>query len=310
MSVVELICSLTQIELLGGYRIDEAEMKIQVIQIPYDSGNRNVRMGNGPEHFVSNGLAEVLQAEGHEVWVETIESNTEFRTEVKTQFELYRLLAERVAEARRNGKFPLVLSGNCGATLGAIAGAETKRLGVIWFDAHGDFNTPETTSSGFLDGMGLAVAAGLCWKRLALSIPNFSPVRAANILHVGGRDFDLEERASFEQAGVTVIDAAAIQQSSVRNVLTSVMSKFRLDSEEAHLHIDLDVLNPKEAPANEYVTEEGGLSVKQLVEAIGFIKENVKVTSATITAFDPKYDSQGKTLQAGLKLIGKILSSA
>src|SRR5205085_5463911 len=86
-------------------------MKVQVIQIPYDSGSRNVRMGSGPEYFVSNGLAEVLQAEDHEVWVETIESNAEFRAEVKTQFELYRLLAERVVKARRNGKFPLILSG-------------------------------------------------------------------------------------------------------------------------------------------------------------------------------------------------------
>ena len=294
---------------LGGYHVDDADMKVQVILIPYDSGNRNVRMGSGPEHFVGKGLAEVLQAEGHEVWVETIESNAEFQSEVKTQFELYRLLAESVAEARRNSKFPLILSGNCSATLGAIGGAETKRLGVIWFDAHGDFNTPETTSSGFLDGMGLAVAAGLCWKRLALSIPNFSPIAGTNILHVGGRDFDSEERALFERAGATVIDAAAIEQMSVRDVLTPVMSKFRFNVEEAHLHIDLDVLNPKEAPANEYVTEEGGLSVKQIFEAVGLIKENLKITSATIAAFDPKYDTQGKTLQAGLKLIRKILSS-
>lgn len=292
---------------MGGYRADDADMKVQVMQIPYDSGNRNVRMGSGPEHFVSNGLAEVLQAEGHEVWVEAIESNAEFRAEVKTQFDLYRLLAERVAEARRNSKFPLILSGNCSATLGAIAGAETKRLGVIWFDAHGDFNTPETTSSGFLDGMGLAVAAGLCWKRLALSISNFSPVAGTSILHVGGRDFDSDERVLFEQAGVTVIDAATIEQASVRDVLTPVMSKFRFNVEEAHLHIDLDVLNPKEAPANEYVTDEGGLSVNQVLEGVELIKETLKITSATIAAFDPKYDSQGKTLQAGLKLIRKII---
>src|SRR5438105_14164202 len=283
--------------------------RVQIIQVPYDSGIRSVRMGNGPGHFVGNGLAELLRARGHKVFVESVEPKAEFRAEIQTQFELYGLLAERVAEARRDGKFPLILSGNCGATLGAIAGAGTKRLGVIWFDAHGDFNTPETTSSGFLDGMGLAVAAGLCWKRLALSISNFSPIAGASILHIGGRDFDSEERVLFEQAGATVIDAATIEQASVRDVLTPVMSKFRFDAEEAHLHIDLDVLNPKEAPANEYVTEEGGLSVKQMIESVELIKENLKITSATIAAFDPKYDSQGKTLQVGLKLIRKILSS-
>ena len=97
--------------------------RVQIIQVPYDSGNRSVRMGSGAEHFVGNGLAEVLQAEGYDVGIETIESNAEFHAEIQTQFELYRLLAERVAEMRKNGRFPLVLSGNCGATIGAIAGA-------------------------------------------------------------------------------------------------------------------------------------------------------------------------------------------
>ena len=137
-------------------------------------------MGSGPEHFINNGLTQALQASGHKIFVESVEPKTEFRAEIRTQFELYGLLAERVAEARQDGKFPLILSGNCGATLGAIAGAGTKRLGVIWFDAHGDFNTPETTTSGFLDGMGLAIAAGLCWRRLAASIPNFSPLFRGN----------------------------------------------------------------------------------------------------------------------------------
>ena len=283
-------------------------MKVQVIQIPYDSGNRSLRMGGGPEHFVGNGLAEVLQADGHEVWIESVEAQAEFRAEIRTQFELYGLLAGRVRMARREEKFPLVLSGNCGATLGAIAGAENVRLGVIWFDAHGDFNTPETTTGGFLDGMGLAIAAGLCWKSLAASIPNFRPVNGANILHVGGRDFDAGERETLEQAGATVVAAAAFEQESVRDVLTPVMSKFQRGVEEVHLHVDLDVLNPQEFPANEYAAQEGGLGAEQIVEAVGFIKENLKITSATIAAFDPKYDSEGKTLRAGMKLMSKIIN--
>src|SRR5947207_11426357 len=105
-------------------------------------------MGNGPNNFVGNGLEEVLRADGLEVFVESVQDKGKFRVEIQTQFELYRLLAERVAEARGNGKFPLILSGNCGATLGAIAGAGTKRLALIRFDAHGDFNTPETTTRG------------------------------------------------------------------------------------------------------------------------------------------------------------------
>src|SRR5437764_1238622 len=100
--------------------------KVQVIQVPYDSGHRGLRMGRGPEYFVNNGLVELLRAEGHEVWVESVEAQAEFRAEIKTQFELYGLLAGRVRDARRDGKFPLILSGNCGATLGAIAGADKR----------------------------------------------------------------------------------------------------------------------------------------------------------------------------------------
>lgn len=86
------------------------------------------------------------------------------------------------------------------------------------------------------------------------------------------------------------------------------MFKLRLNTEEDQLHIDLDVLNPKETRANEYTAAEAGLEVGQIVEAVEFIKENLKVTSATIASFDPKFDRQGKTLQAGLKLIRTIIN--
>lgn len=279
--------------------------KIQILLVPYDSGHRSLRMGGGPEHFVDNGLAQLLESEGHEVFVETVEAQSDFRAEVQTQFGLYRSLAEHIADARRNGRFPLVLSGNCGATVGAIAGADTKRLGVIWFDTHGEFNTPETTSSGFLDGMGLAIATGRCWRTLASSIPNFRPISGSRILLVGGHDFDAGERERLEEAGVVVVDAAAISQTGMRESLESAIPG---GVEEAHLHIDLDVLNPSEAPANGFVTENVGLSVKELSEAIGLIKENLKITSATFASFDPNYDPQGKTLSAALNLIKQIIN--
>jgi arginase len=282
---------------------------VQLLLLPYDSGHRSLRAGRGPEHLLNNGLTEALQSRGHEVSVEVIESRREFRAEVGTQFELYGSLAERVAEARKNNKFPLILSGNCGATVGALAGAGTKPLGVIWFDAHGEFNTPETTTSGFLDGMGLAVATGLCWKTLAASIPNFQPIPAQHALLVGGHDFDAGERERLEQAGVMVVDCAAIEQTGIGNALDAPLSRLSTAVEEIHLHIDLDALNPKEAPANGFVTEEVGLGVQQLREAIALIKERSKITSTTIASFDPASDPQGKTVQAAIDFIKQIVAS-
>lgn len=263
-------------------------------------------MGAGPEHFINNGLEKTLKAEGHEVLIESVKSKTRFQTEIQTQFGLYESLAYRVAKARQDGNFPLILSGNCGASLGAIAGTSDDRIGVIWFDAHGDFNTPETTASGFLDGMGLAIIAGLCWKQIAASIPNFKPVPGANILHVGGRDFDAKEKALFDKVGAAVVSAAAIEQANIQDALKMPLLNLQGSVESVHLHIDLDVLDPKEFPANGYAVP-GGLGVDQTIEAIGLIKESVKINSVTIASFDPQYDLQGKTLQAGLKLIRKIL---
>ncbi len=112
-----------------------------------------------------------------------------------------------------------------------------------------------------------------------------------------------------EQAGATVLDAASIQQTGMRAVLDSALPEFLHNADEAHLHIDLDALNPKETPANAWLTE-GGLSVEDISEAIRCVRENLKVTSATVASFDPDYDTHGTTLQASLKLIQQILAHA
>ena len=284
-------------------------MNIQVIQVPYDSGHRSLRAGSGPEHMVDNGLAQALQKEGHEVSVETVETEMKFRAEVQTQFELYRTLAGRVAQARRNSQFPLILSGNCGATLGAIADADATRLGIVWFDAHGEFNTPETTSSGFLDGMGLAIATGHCWTRLAASIPGFHPIPASNILLIGGRDFDDGEQDRLEESGITIVDYATLTQTGVQETLKSRLSELAGNVDEIHIHIDPDVFDSKEAPANSFqFLAEGGMSVAQLSEVIALVSNDLKITSATIASFEPAYDPQARTLSALFRLIKQILS--
>jgi arginase len=163
--------------------------------------------------------------------------------------------------------------------------------------------------SGFLDGMGLAVATGLCWKNLAASIPNFHPIPAERILLVGGRDFDAGERERLDQAGAMVLDCAAIEQTDIRNALETPFSELSARIDEVHLHIDLDVLNPKETPANGFLADDSGLSIQQLHEAIALIKEKSKITSATIASFDPTYDSQGKTQRAAFEFIKQIVGS-
>lgn len=283
-------------------------MKVQIIQVPYDSGHRGRRMGGGPEHLVENGVEQMLRDCGFEVDIDCIEAQGGFRAEIKTAFELYRTLSERVAAAYGDGAFPLVLSGNCNSSLGTIAGVGAHQLGIIWFDGHGDFNTPETTESGFLDGMGLATAAGLCWKKMAASIPNFSPVAGKNIVHVGGRDFYPEERAQFEQSGGTIVGAETIRLYGMRAALEPVLQSLETRVPRIYLHFDLDVLDPVNAPANEFAAPDG-LALAQVEEAVRMIAARFTVCAGGIASFDPRYDREDEVLKAGLAIIKSILTS-
>lgn len=265
-------------------------------------------MGGGPEHFVRNGVEQILRDCGFDVYLECVEAQSPFRAEIKTAFELHRTLAGRVNSAYAGGVFPLVLSGNCNSSLGTVAGIGSDQLGIIWFDGHGDFNTPETTESGFLDGTGLATAAGLCWKKMAASIPNFKPVSGTNILHVGGRDFYPEERALFEHSGGTIVGSDVIKRSSVRQALEPALEALAKCVSRIYLHFDLDVLDPAGAPANEFAAPDG-LTVAQVEEAIRMISERFTICAGGIASYDPRYDKKDEVLDAGITIMKSILTS-
>ena len=114
-------------------------------------------MGAGPEHLIAMGLLDRLRERAGSVSLrELAPSDDTWAAEIGTAFDIDRHLARAVLDARSAGAFPLVLAGNCITSVGTIGGLGPGTTGVLWFDAHGDFNTPETTVGGFLDGMALA----------------------------------------------------------------------------------------------------------------------------------------------------------
>src|SRR5262249_40881070 len=142
---------------------------------------------------------------------EVIETADPFPREVGTTFDLVRRLADRVRVAVAGGRLPLVLAGNCFSAVGTLAGLGGGGAGVVWFDCHGDFNTPATTPSGFLDGMALATVVGQCWTALTSGVPGFRSSPGRRVLHLGGRDFDPGERERMEAVGVTLLAPGALQ---------------------------------------------------------------------------------------------------
>lgn len=186
-------------------------MDLQLIAVPYDSGNYRARMGAGPEALLAAGLERALERQGYRVHTKMAEHpDDSWHAEIQTGFELMRMVSNAVREARESGRLPIVLAGNCNTAVGTIAGLGDG-VGIAWFDAHGDFNTPETTTSGFLDGTAVAIITGRCWKQLAVTIPGFQPIPDERVCIVGARDIDILEGRLLAKSNVDVIEPNRIR---------------------------------------------------------------------------------------------------
>lgn len=283
-------------------------MIIQIIQVPYDSGHKGVRTGLGPNHFIEHGIDRILRDWGHDVDVCQIEASVSLPTEIGTGFELNRLLAESVRSAVGNNRFPLVLAGNCNSCVGTIAGIDSSRLGIVWFDAHGDFNTPETTITGFLDGMGLAMATGRCWRELLKTVPGFVPVPEKHVVHVGSRDLDIAERKMFEQAGVALVAAKSAGETDIRETLRAALLKLKNHVDRIYLHVDVDVLDTDQGQPN-HLAGPGGLPVEIVEDAIGMVRDHFILGGCGISSYDPTYDKDDNVLNAGVRVVKAAVSA-
>jgi arginase len=275
----------------------EAHPGIRIIAVPYDSGHQDRRMGAGPQHLLDNGLGASLRPDGRGVSITTVRHEREPPAEVATAFELQGLVSRQVRAALDEGQLSLVLSGNCNtAAIGSLAGAGPEDLGVVWFDAHGEFNTPETTTTGFIDGMGLAIAVGHCWKEMVKGVPGFSPISEENVVMAWVRAVDVAEQERFDASGVTLVGPDAESQ-GLRS-LADALDVLRSRVGRVYVHLDLDVLDAvKVGKANEFATHEG-MEVGQLEAALGMVRERFAVAAAGIASYDPSFDTDGRVLRA------------
>jgi len=262
-------------------------MYIQLIEIPFDSGHWGVRMGRGPGAIVDGGLPRHLLANGHAVERERVQPVTRFPTEIATGFTVVAAIARAVRATSWRGRFPLALMGNCLGSVGVVAGLGARETGVIWLDAHADFNTPDSSRSGFLDGMALATLTGRCWAAAVSRIPGFRPVAAENVILVGARDVDPEEEPLLAEAGVARVAAGRVLD-DLPAALDSLLSRVG----RVYLHLDLDVLDPAEGRANGFAAE-GGLTLQELLAAIRMIRERARLVAAGLSAYDPEHDPDG-----------------
>ena len=255
-------------------------------------------MGAGPLALVGPIRAQ-LERQGHRVRSQPIEApETSWRAEIRTAFDLAAQVSTAVRTAREAGEFPLILAGNCGVALGVVAGLG-KTPPVLWFDAHGDYNTPETTIGGFLDGMSVATMSGRCWAQLTRMIPGFEPIPENRVWLLGVRDLDPLEFLALSQSAVKRFGPSIVGAGTAR----AIASDF--GGERPYLHIDLDALDPAECRVNSYQAP-AGLSVARLVEFCGALKAVAPPAALTFSAYDPAVDSDKRGLAAALRVIEQL----
>lgn len=260
-------------------------------------------MGAGPLRLIGDrAISDELHAQGWELQVETIETPDPGDPEIVRVVEADRRLARRVRAADEDRAFPLVLAGNCNSCLGTVAGLGrgSGPLGVVWFDAHADFDTPER-SLGFFDGMGLAILTGNGWELLRGTIPGFRPVNERDVVLVGVRDLEEHQRRPLETSTLRVLPGRSFASTE----FVRALDELRLRVSRIYLHVDLDVLDPSEGRANRFAAD-GGLSTRQLERAIELVFERSGVAAAAITAYDPGLDEDGRMARAASQVIGTV----
>ncbi|UCG87204.1 MAG: arginase family protein [Gemmatimonadota bacterium] len=277
---------------------------VELILVPYHLGHRNRGMGAGPTRLLDLGAAGAVEALGHQVAIKAVELSGRPLHEIGATFDLNRSLAATVQSAVGNGAFPLILAGNCNSCLGTVAGLRVLDIGIAWFDAHGDFNSPESSATGFFDGMALNAAVGGCWRASTKSIPGFEPVAENRVGLIGVRDLDPDERRLLEHAAVGVVEYATLRRGGLQEVV-GCLDAIGERAKSIYVHVDLDVMDRETVPANEF-SPDGGLALEELDQSLLLVGERFDVRAAALTAYNPDFDVDGQAAAAALSVIGTL----
>jgi arginase len=272
-----------------------------VVQVPYHAGDDGHPSSLGPQRLIDAGAAELFAGRGVAVTVERAGRETAFRDTASSSAEVNRQVAALVRTAVAGGRLPIVLAGSCNACLGVLAGFDHARSGAIWLDCHADFNTPDSTSSGFFAGMSAAVITGHCYGHYWEEIGDNTPLAEDAIAMFGVRNLSPRaERERLENSAIQVVHWRDGQPD--RDPLTALDHLARR-VREVYLHIDFDAFAPELAPGIADDPTPGGLTLAQAETIIRATGERFYIQAATLATYTPDRDREERTLQLALSLI-------
>lgn len=288
-------------------------MLIDVISVPYRYDQHQEGVGAGPAALRNAGLAGSLRDTGLSLGAEHAAQLQEAEREPgRTAVNIGKLGADTarlVAASRAAGNGALVLAGDDTAAIGVVAGLQAAGgagapIGIIWLDAHGDFNTPETSYSGILAGMPLAILAGLAgplWREAAGLV---APVATDRLVLAGTRDLDEKEAELLRSTEVRVVPADQVREGAP---FVEVVNWLARRSSFLYLHVDLDVLDPRFVPSASTPSADG-LTVDELAQAMSTVLGTGKVAAATLTSLNPGAGARGqRSIASALALLQQAL---
>jgi arginase len=296
--------------------------KIRFIGVPLDlgAGRRGVDMG--PSAFRVAEIHARVRALGYEVsdhgdinvFIQEThdpgDPRMKYLKEIRHTCEEVR---DEVDRALGEGAMPVVLGGDHSIAMGTIAGVsrhfrkQDERIGLIWFDAHGDMNTPETSPSGNIHGMPLAVALGIGEVSLVSLAGDEGPmVEGARAAVVGLRDVDPAEKENIRESGIGAFTMRDIDERGMRAVMEEAIKRATSGTAGIHVSFDLDGIDPDYAPGVG-TPSPGGLSYREAHLAMEMLFDTGKVLSAELVEVNPILDHSNNTAKLGVELLASLL---
>jgi arginase len=298
-----------------------AKRRVTLIGVPLDlgAGRRGVDMG--PSAFRVAEVDSRIRELGYEVedWgdlqvkIQETQGPGDPRLKyLKEILEVCESLRERVGEALATGGVPVVIGGDHSVAIGTIAGLarhyrkRREKVGLVWFDAHADANTAETSPSGNIHGMPLAVALGLGAPSL-VNLAGFSPmVDGQRAALVGIRDVDPAERGNVKASGIGAFTMRDIDERGMRSVMEEAIKRASTGTAGIHVSFDLDAMDPDEAPGVG-TPAPGGISYREAHLAMEMLADTGKVLSAEFVETNPILDHGNGTARLGVELLASLL---
>lgn len=294
-------------------------IKVDVIKNPYSGARNSPELSTNPDYIHAGGLERLIGEWGGEL-IRPVQDVRLRPDQEKNYGEWNRMaiananFAEIVREGLQDDLITIGLEANCNDLLGMLAGLKydsdgnARKVGLVFYDSHGDFNVPETTLSGMLGGMPVAVAAGHALHNLRRTTGLIEPLPMSHIMWGGVRDLDPLEADRFREHEVRQVSVEDIRQISPN--FRKQFDEMAAEVDVVYVHVDMDVLEPDEVPGHG-LTVPNGPSSKALAAAIGVMFENPKTVALGI-ASTPSFnrDPDGRSRRAALNLIEGAIKSA